>query len=55
MVFRVLLAQRKLMGRTQAYRAIHQPKDRTQAIAARRRLIYDELMLMQLGWQRATG
>jgi ATP-dependent DNA helicase RecG len=43
-----LLARRKLMGRAEAYRAIHQPKDRTQAIAARRRLVYDELMLMQL-------
>lgn len=44
-----LLDRRKLMGRAQAYRAIHQPQDRSQAIAARRRLVYDELMLMQLG------
>jgi ATP-dependent DNA helicase RecG len=44
-----LLGRRKLMGRAEAYRAIHQPKDRTQAIIARRRLVYDELMLMQLG------
>jgi ATP-dependent DNA helicase RecG len=44
-----LLARRKLMGRAEAYRAIHRPSDRTQAIAARRRLVYDELMLMQLG------
>jgi ATP-dependent DNA helicase RecG len=44
-----LLARRKLMGRAQAYHAIHKPIDRTQAIAARRRLVYDELMLMQLG------
>jgi len=43
-----LLARRKLMGRAQAYRAIHQPVDRTQALAARRRLVYDELILMQL-------
>jgi ATP-dependent DNA helicase RecG len=42
------LATRKLMGRPQAYRAIHQPTDRRQAIAARRRLVYDELILMQL-------
>jgi ATP-dependent DNA helicase RecG len=42
------LARRKLMRRPDAYRAIHQPIDRTQAIAARRRLVYDELILMQL-------
>ena len=42
------LARRKLMRRADAYRAIHQPVDRTQAIAARRRLVYDELILMQL-------
>jgi ATP-dependent DNA helicase RecG len=44
-----LLARQKLIPRAQAYRAIHRPNDRTQAIAARRRLVYDELMLMQLG------
>jgi ATP-dependent DNA helicase RecG len=44
-----LLSRRKLMGRAEAYRAIHQPIDRTQAVAARRRLVYDELMAMQLG------
>jgi ATP-dependent DNA helicase RecG len=44
-----LLRRRKLMTRRDAYRAIHQPRDRTQAIAARKRLIYDELMMMQLG------
>jgi ATP-dependent DNA helicase RecG len=44
-----LLARRKLMGRADAYRAIHQPRDRTEAIAARKRLVYDELMVMQLG------
>jgi ATP-dependent DNA helicase RecG len=42
------LKNRKLMGRADAYRAIHQPVDRKQAIGARRRLIYDELLLMQL-------
>jgi ATP-dependent DNA helicase RecG len=44
-----LLSRRKLMGRVQAYRAIHQPADRAAAVAARRRLVYDELMAMQLG------
>jgi ATP-dependent DNA helicase RecG len=37
------------MGRAQAYRAIHQPADRSAAVAARRRLVYDELIAMQLG------
>ncbi len=46
---RALLSKRKLMSRADAYRAIHEPTDRSQAIAARRRLVYDELMLMQLG------
>ncbi len=46
---RPLLSKRKLMSRADAYRAIHKPTDRSQAIAARRRLVYDELMLMQLG------
>jgi ATP-dependent DNA helicase RecG len=43
-----LLAKRKLLSRKQAYRAIHQPVDLTEALAARRRLVYDELMAMQL-------
>jgi ATP-dependent DNA helicase RecG len=42
------LAKRKLMRRAEAYRSIHQPVDRSHAIAARRRLVYDELILMQL-------
>jgi ATP-dependent DNA helicase RecG len=44
-----LLARRGLLGRREAYRAIHQPKDLREAMRARRRIIYDELMLMQLG------
>ncbi|HET6248380.1 MAG TPA: ATP-dependent DNA helicase RecG [Tepidisphaeraceae bacterium] len=44
-----LIEQRGLMGRRQAYRAIHRPADMTEAQRARRRIIYDELMLMQLG------
>lgn len=43
------LARRTLLPRAQAYRLIHQPPDIRQAMRARRRLIYDELMLMQLG------
>ncbi len=44
-----LVTQRGLLPRRQAYRAVHLPKDMTEAMAARRRIIYDELMLMQLG------
>ena len=44
-----LLHKRGLMGRRQAYRAIHQPTEYREASQARRRLVYDELMLMQIG------
>lgn len=44
-----LLKERNLLPRADAYGAIHQPADWQQAVAARRRLVYDELMLMQLG------
>jgi len=44
-----LLRKRNLMGRRQAFRAIHQPAHWREATDARRRLIYDELMLMQIG------
>jgi ATP-dependent DNA helicase RecG len=44
-----LLARRVLPGRREAYRAIHCPADLREATRARRRIIYDELMLMQLG------
>jgi ATP-dependent DNA helicase RecG len=44
-----LLRKHGLLGRRQAYRAIHQPTRLDEARAARRRLMYDELMLMQLG------
>jgi ATP-dependent DNA helicase RecG len=43
------LARRKLLGRRDAYRLIHLPGNLTDAMRARRRIIYDELMLMQLG------
>ena len=46
---RSLLHMRGLMARRDAYRAIHFPADLREAMAARRRIIYDELMLMQLG------
>jgi ATP-dependent DNA helicase RecG len=44
-----LLRKNKLMSRDEAYRLIHLPKDEDQAKKARRRLAYDELMLMQIG------
>jgi ATP-dependent DNA helicase RecG len=43
-----LLRKRRLVGRRQAYESIHRPKDRASAVAARKRLVYDELMMMQL-------
>ncbi|HEY8749900.1 MAG TPA: ATP-dependent DNA helicase RecG, partial [Tepidisphaeraceae bacterium] len=43
------ISRRGLLGRRDAYRIIHQPKDLREAMRARRRIIYDELMLMQLG------
>ena len=43
-----ILSRRKLLGRADTYRQIHQPASRTTALAARRRLVYDELMAMQL-------
>ena len=43
-----LLTLRGLMDRKSAYRSIHQPKTLVDAQQARRRLVYDELMLMQL-------
>src|SRR5882672_12139644 len=44
-----LLKKRRLMDRREALRAIHQPRGWKEAADARRRLVYDELMLMQLG------
>jgi ATP-dependent DNA helicase RecG len=44
-----LLKARGMMGRRQAYYAIHRPANMGEALRARRRLVYDELMLMQLG------
>jgi ATP-dependent DNA helicase RecG len=44
-----LLAVRGVIDRRTAYQNIHQPKTLADAQQARRRLVYDELMLMQLG------
>jgi ATP-dependent DNA helicase RecG len=44
-----LLRKHALLGRREAYRAIHRPANLNEAMRARRRIVYDELMLMQLG------
>ncbi len=44
-----LLSRRGLVARRDAYRLIHTPGDLRDAMRSRRRIIYDELMLMQLG------
>ena len=44
-----LLRKRALAARRDAYRLIHRPANLREAMRARRRIIYDELMLMQLG------
>jgi ATP-dependent DNA helicase RecG len=43
-----LLAKRDLLSRADAYRLIHTPANLDEAARARRRLVYDELMLLQL-------
>jgi ATP-dependent DNA helicase RecG len=43
------LAQRDLLPRDQAIEAMHRPDDRQQWARARRRLAYEECLLMQLG------
>ena len=43
------LARLSLVHRRSAYSSIHQPRTLDDAQRARRRLVYDELMLMQLG------
>jgi ATP-dependent DNA helicase RecG len=44
-----LLVQRRLLARREAYGKIHLPANEREATAARRRIVYDELMLLQLG------
>lgn len=44
-----LVQKYRLMGRSEAYRAIHFPHSREELEQARRRLIFDELFFMQLG------
>ncbi len=44
-----LLRKHDLPTRGEAYRLIHQPANWREALRARRRLVFDELMLLQLG------
>lgn len=44
-----LRSRRDLLPRQDALRAIHRPESKLQAIAARKRLVYDELIQLQLG------
>ena len=55
-----LLAGKDLMGRRQAYQAMHNPQQEVHWEAARQRLAYDELLVMQLAiglrrHRRASG
>jgi ATP-dependent DNA helicase RecG len=43
-----MLKRHGLLSRVEAYRKIHQPANQRDAVMARRRLVYDELMVMQL-------
>lgn len=45
----VLVDRRELMGKADAVRKLHMPRSLEEAEAARRRLAYDELLLLQLG------
>lgn len=49
-----LRSRRRLLGRAEALERIHRPASRIEAIDARRRLVYDELIRLQAGllWAR---
>lgn len=47
-----MLKKYRLPGKAEAVRAIHQPHSQEEAYAARRRLIYEELLILQLGIAR---
>ena len=44
-----MLQKYRLLSKTEAVRAIHCPSSEEEAFAARRRLIYEELLILQLG------
>ncbi|MBI3300071.1 MAG: ATP-dependent DNA helicase RecG [Elusimicrobia bacterium] len=45
-----LLARRELLARPQALRAVHRPRSAAELEEGRRRLAYDELLLLGLAW-----
>ena len=45
-----LLARRQLLARPQALKAVHRPHNRAELEEGRRRLAYDELLLLGLAW-----
>ena len=47
-----MLKKYRLPGKAEAVRAVHQPHSQEEAYAARRRLIYEELLILQLGIAR---
>ena len=47
-----MLQKYRLPGKAEAVRAIHRPRSQEEAAAARRRLIYEELLVLQLGVAR---
>lgn len=47
-----MLKKYRLPGKAEAVRAVHQPRSTEEAYAARRRLIYEELLILQLGIAR---
>ncbi len=47
-----MLKKYRLLGKAEAVRAIHRPHSAEEAYAARRRLIYEELLILQLGIAR---
>ncbi len=47
-----MLKKYRLPGKAEAVRAVHQPHSTEEAYAARRRLIYEELLILQLGIAR---
>lgn len=47
-----MLKKYRLPGKADAVRAIHRPRSQAEAQAARRRLIYEELLILQLGIAR---
>ncbi len=50
-----LLKKYRLPGRAEAYKQIHFPSDFNQKETARRRLVFEEFVLLQIGIQRVRG